>query len=609
MKKIYKITLALLAFTSFFGTQAQTTVTIPAANTAGTGANTTIHRKPLGSRDSYERTALKYTQAEIGMLGNITAIGFYCDTVNAPGKTPVKIYMKEVQDSTFTASTVAAEETNATLVYADTLQASSFVQNSWVTITLTTPFLHATNSNIEIIVETNTGGTTGSDPTNLAKGFRYSAQSGTRMEYWQANHTAPVTNGNVTSTNRPNIQLTIATATVCTSPPTSGTTTATAASVCYGNTVDLTLNGNSTGISQTYQWISSSDGTTWSAISGATSYAYVATVNAATYYACVLTCSSMSDTSTHLQVTLNPFYACYCTNGIGGGCTAATVIDSVAIAGTTLNNGPLVCPANNYIAYPSSGSTTASLTQGLTYSLSTTFGGNLISSVWIDYNQNGTFETTEWKQICTTATAGTNVITNLSIPFTALVGQTGMRIRTRASGSQNDSTSACTTFGSGETQDYVVTIVAGAPCTAPPTSGTTVASATTICPGGIVNLSLNGNSIGSGQTFQWQSSTNGTTWTPITGATLPAYTATVSTATYYSCVLTCSAQSSTSSSVLINMNSFYQCYCSSGIGGGCTAATAIDSVAITGSTLNNGPLACPANNYIEYPAQAILPLR
>jgi hypothetical protein len=604
MKKLYKITLSLAVCLLSLITEAQTVVTIPAANTAGTGASTTIHRKPFGTNRSYERTALKYTNNEIGMLGNITAIGFYCDTINNPGKTPVKIYLKEVPDSTFTAGTVAAEEAGATLVYADTIFPASFLKNSWVTVNLTTIFPHLTTSNIKVIIETNSTGNNGTDLTTLSKGFRYSPVSGSRMEYWQNpanNNVPPAGNGTLAGTNRSNIQFTIAPAASCTAPPTAGTTIATATTVCSGNTVGFSLSGTSTGIGLTYQWISSPNGTAWSNIGGATGTAYTATVSAVTYYACVVTCSAQNDTSTRIQINLNPFYQCYCTAGIGGGCTAASAIDTLAITGTTLYNGPLTCPAGNYIAYPPSGNTTASVTQGQTYALRTTFGGSVIASVWIDYNRDGVFGTSEWKQICTTSTANVPVTTNITIPFTSLSGQMGMRIRTRG-GSTNDSTSACTAFGSGETQDYVLTIIAASPCTAPPTAGTTVATQTTVCSGSTVTLSLSGNSAGSGQTYQWISSPDGTTWSTIGGAINSVYTATVSAVTYYACVLTCSAQNDTSTQMQININPFYNCYCTTGIGGGCTAASAIDTISITGTTLYNGPLTCPAGNYIAYPA-------
>ena len=65
----------------------------------------------------------------------------------------------------------------------------------------------------------------------------------------------------------------------------------------------------------------------------------------------------------------------------------------------------------------------------------------------------------EWTQLCTTSTALTNVASSITIPASASIGITGMRIRSRTSGNANDSTSSCSTFGSGETEDYVVTLV------------------------------------------------------------------------------------------------------------------------------------------------------
>ena len=57
MKKLYKFAVTL-AVCLTVNTQAQTVVIIPAANTAGTGASTTIHRKPFGSNRSFERSAM-----------------------------------------------------------------------------------------------------------------------------------------------------------------------------------------------------------------------------------------------------------------------------------------------------------------------------------------------------------------------------------------------------------------------------------------------------------------------------------------------------------------------------------------------------------------------
>src|SRR5690606_24956155 len=54
---------------------------------------------------------------------------------------------------------------------------------------------------------------------------------------------------------------------------------------------------------------------------------------------------------------------------------------------------------------------------------------------------------------------------------------------------------------------------ASTPCdTETLTAGTTVASTTEVASGGSVNLSLDGASTGTGLTYQWQSSANGSSW-------------------------------------------------------------------------------------------------
>jgi hypothetical protein len=68
--------------------------------------------------------------------------------------------------------------------------------------------------------------------------------------------------------------------------------------------------------------------------------------------------------------------------------------------------------------------------------------------VWIDYNRNGIFENSEWKQLSLTSATGTVINNNISVPANAQAGITGMRIRTRTSNSTNDSTSACANFAS-----------------------------------------------------------------------------------------------------------------------------------------------------------------
>jgi hypothetical protein len=93
-----------------------------------------------------------------------------------------------------------------------------------------------------------------------------------------------------------------------------------------------------------------------------------------------------------------------------------------------------------------------------------------------------------------------------------------------------------------------------APCTDPAAAGTTVSNTTSACVGQTINLSLSGASVGSGMVYQWESSTDGTNYTPIAGATSASHGATQSVATYYRCIVTCGAGTpSTSTPIMVGM--------------------------------------------------------
>lgn len=107
----------------------------------------------------------------------------------------------------------------------------------------------------------------------------------------------------------------------------------------------------------------------------------------------------------------------------------------------------------------------------------------------------------------------------------------------------------------GATDIGIDNLVISGPCSGAPTAGTASASATSVCTGSTSILSLTGNTNTCGITYQWESSVNNSTWTNITGATSSTYTATVTSTLYYRCVVTCSGNSSNSSSVLITCTS------------------------------------------------------
>lgn len=81
-----------------------------------------------------------------------------------------------------------------------------------------------------------------------------------------------------------------------------------------------------------------------------------------------------------------------------------------------------------------------------------------IISVWIDYNRDGQLAASEWQQVALAAAVGATVTINVTIPANAQMGLTKMRIRSRLSNNPNGAGDACTSLGSGETEDYLVNI-------------------------------------------------------------------------------------------------------------------------------------------------------
>ncbi|WP_165836342.1 GEVED domain-containing protein [Taibaiella soli] len=230
----------------------------------------------------------------------------------------------------------------------------------------------------------------------------------------------------------------------------------------------------------------------------------------------------------------------YCNTSLGGG--SSNSIDSIAILGTTLNNGSPGAATGYYTDYSSStlAYQTASIMQGQTYTLHAVFGTAAISSLWIDYDNSGTFDASEWVQI-TTTTAGNDV--QFTVPLNAAVGTVGMRVRSRATGNLNGPNDACTNFGSGETEDYVLTIVAAPPCTGVPVAGTTVLQ-NSPCYNTAAILGLTGSSIASGLTYSWQTFQGGN-WVDVTGGsganTSQYITDPVTTTEQYRCKVKCNS--------------------------------------------------------------------
>jgi hypothetical protein len=101
-----------------------------------------------------------------------------------------------------------------------------------------------------------------------------------------------------------------------------------------------------------------------------------------------------------------------------------------------------------------------------------------------------------------------------------------------------------------------ITFVPSTPCTTPPTAGTSLVSRSLVCSGSSVLLDLSGVSAGSGQTYEWERSTTiGGTYTSVGAATISPLREINPTASYYyRCAVTCGANTTYSTPVLVQVN-------------------------------------------------------
>jgi hypothetical protein len=139
---------------------------------------------------------------------------------------------------------------------------------------------------------------------------------------------------------------------------------------------------------------------------------------------------------------------------------------------------------------------TTTLVKGQTYPLSITpsvsWSGrlaNLNGSVWIDYNRNNIFETTE-RVLFGSQNNPYNTV--LQIPSTALLGETRMRVSLKSS-SPNSSISPCETIQDGEVEDYTVNIVEA---TGPDIAVSITATPQVATPYSTVKLNVSAKNIG-----------------------------------------------------------------------------------------------------------------
>ena len=296
--------------------------------------------------------------------------------------------------------------------------------------------------------------------------------------------------------------ITFTGATACTGTPDPGSTISTVNPVCPNINFTLTTQNSTPGSGVTYQWQSSPDGTAWTNITGATGASYSTSQTVATYYRANVTCAGNTTASAQLQVTINPPSSCYCIPPASN-CNLDDEILNVTAAGINNNSA---CGTNGYTDYTATvaaGTVAAGLNMPMSVSVGP--GGTEYVGVWIDYNQNGEFEATEFALLG--SGNGVTISGIVPIAVNATVGLTRMRVRVRYNTTLTG-TNACLGYTFGETEDYAINIT---PCIPGTISTQPAATVTSYCSG---NASITVAAAGTALTYQWQERLNATSpWT------------------------------------------------------------------------------------------------
>ncbi len=356
----------------------------------------------------------------------------------------------------------------------------------------------------------------------------------------------------------------IVSASACTGAPNSGTASVSSPTGCPNSTVNVTATGLTIGTGLQYQWYSSPTPTgPWTSITNATNTAYNATVTSTTYFQMVTTCTNSSQSAT-TSVTgftvVNPG-PCICNTYGSSGATSAADEDIFGVTFGTLNNtsnctvpapgpGSVLNRYANYAGFVAAPQVMQGQSVPFNIDINTCGGWfGMQFDIYIDYNQNGLFtDPGELAHSNTNANQGPNT-GNITIPITASVGITRMRI-VAVEGVVPGPTGPYTW---GETEDYCIDIIAATNCSGTPNPGLATISTNTGCVTDVFNLGATGITVGNGIQYQWQSAPSASgPWTNMPGGTIVNFTATASSTTFYQLVTTCTISSLSATSSIVS---------------------------------------------------------
>lgn len=261
------------------------------------------------------------------------------------------------------------------------------------------------------------------------------------------------------------IEFSVAT---CSGTPSAGFLTG-STTACSGVGFGLSLSSFASGAGISYQWESSPAAlNTYSPISGATNVTYTATQTAATKYRVITTCSNsgLTSTSNVLTVNMTTSTSCYCASyaiGSDGSDITNVTLGNLNSTSTCSSTGGTGSMPNLYSNYTSTASATLTRDSKVPFSLTVgncSYPSNAYAKAYIDWNIDGDF-TDAGEEVYVSNSMltdnGTSVSGIISVPSTATIGTTRLRVVLVETNDLND-ISSCGTYNFGETEDYAVII-------------------------------------------------------------------------------------------------------------------------------------------------------
>lgn len=429
----------------------------------------------------------------------------------------------------------------------------------WMDLTLDAPFQWNGTDNIAIAVDENTDGSSctaswAAFSTENARGLLYAS------DFLNPGPGNPPSASQSPDFTIAQVQLIAGTPAPCNALPAPGATTG-PASICPGISFNLGLETVSPESGISYLWQTSTDGTTWSNAAGnGTGQAYQTSQVSDTWYRALVTCDAAGTTaSTALLVTTNPFAACYCQ---GVAFTAQVEpICNVTFAGIDQDSPGEVGGSpglEDFTAEPA-----AEVTAGMNYAITVTGNTNGNSTdritAFFDWDQDGIFEASVNLSDLTNSNCNAFSSGMVSVPMAALAGTSRMRVVKNASTVPAD---PCGQYSYGQAEDYTVHVTVPEPCDAMPTPGNTTGPSA-VCADVEFTLGMENLSAQAGISFQWESSSDGSTWANVPGAGTEATCTVSQTApTWYRVQVSCDvAGTAGSTPLLVGMNAPTDCYC------------------------------------------------